>query len=110
MRLGGSNPPLVASYFFARIKVLEITISNENRVTSMSEKVIIPVINKTSQKPKNQNIACTSCGSGGCHGGFGIKAGSEKEVVYRNIFLYLTMGIVMFVVAYVITRLLALFN
>jgi len=76
----------------------------------MSEKIVIPVLNKTSQKPGNQNVACRSCGSGGCSGGFGIKAGSEKEVVYRNIFLYVAMGIVMFVTAYLITRLLALIS
>ena len=76
----------------------------------MSKKTVIPVLNKTSRKPDNQNMACSSCGSGGCSGGFGIKAGSEKEVVYRNIFLYLTMGVVMFVVAYLITRLLTLIS
>ena len=76
----------------------------------MAEKIIVPVLNKTSQDRSDRKIACNSCSSGGCHGGFGIKPGSEKDVVFRNIFLYLTMGIVMFVVAYVITRLLTLFN
>ncbi|MDW7731851.1 MAG: hypothetical protein SCH66_05420 [Methanolobus sp.] len=76
----------------------------------MSEKILLPVLDKTPRNPTNKNIACNSCGSGGCRGGFGIKPGSEKDVVFKNIFLYLTMGIVMFVVAYVITRLLALFN
>ncbi len=71
-------------------------------------KIIIPVINKRSQEKSDNNSACTSCATGGCSGGFGIKAGSEKEVVYRNIFLYLSMGIIIFVVAYLMTRLLSI--
>ncbi|WP_406655693.1 hypothetical protein V7O62_07870 [Methanolobus sp. ZRKC2] len=73
----------------------------------MSEKIILPVLNKNPQKPSNKNIACNSCGSGGCSGGFGIKPGSEKEEVYRNIFLYVAMGAIMFIVAYLITKLLS---
>ncbi|QLC51126.1 hypothetical protein HWN40_13315 [Methanolobus zinderi] len=71
-------------------------------------KIIIPVINKKSQEQNDKNTACNSCSTGGCSGGFGIKAGSEKEVVYRNIFLYLGMGIIIFVVAYLMTRLLSI--
>ncbi|WP_094227869.1 hypothetical protein [Methanolobus psychrotolerans] len=70
----------------------------------MSEKTIIPLLN--TQEPETQNnSACSSCGAGGCCGGFGIKAGSEKEVVFRNIFIYMTMGIIMFTVAYLIMKL-----
>ncbi|TGC06753.1 hypothetical protein [Methanolobus halotolerans] len=76
----------------------------------MSDRIIIPVLNKRSEDPNNKNLACNSCGSGGCHGGFGIKPGSEKEEVFRNIFLYLSMGIVIFVVAYLITRILSLIS
>ena len=72
--------------------------------TEMSEKINLPVLNNTSQKPDEKSIACSSCGSGGCCGGFGIRAGSEKEVVFRNIFLYLFMGIVIFVVSYLIMQ------
>ncbi|WP_440951585.1 hypothetical protein [Methanococcoides sp. FTZ1] len=42
-----------------------------------------------------------SCGTGACAGGFGIKAGSEKNVVYRNILVYLLIGIVMLLTAYI---------
>ncbi|WP_340820234.1 hypothetical protein [Methanolobus sp. WCC4] len=70
----------------------------------MSEKITIPLLNKETQKNES---ACTSCGSGGCCGGFGIKAGSEKDVVFRNIFLYVAMGLIIFTVAYIITRIMA---
>ncbi|SFM66250.1 hypothetical protein [Methanolobus profundi] len=73
----------------------------------MSEKTIIPLLNKEETEPQGNQSACTSCGSGGCCGGFGIKAGSEKDVVFRNIFLYTAMGVIMFTVAYLITRIMA---
>jgi hypothetical protein len=76
----------------------------------MSEKTIIPLLNKKETEPQNNDNACTSCGAGGCCGGFGIKAGSEKEVVFRNIFLYIAMGIIMFTVAYLITRIMTWVN
>ncbi|MBN2110921.1 MAG: hypothetical protein JW705_07560 [Methanosarcinaceae archaeon] len=73
----------------------------------MSDKILLPVIDKTSRDPGNKNTTCGSCSSGRCRGGFGIRPGSEKEEVYWNIFFYLTMGMVMFVAAYLITRLLS---
>lgn len=75
----------------------------------MEQKTIIPVLNREEIEKTGNTAsgACSSC-SGGCCGGFGIKAGSEKNIVYRNIFLYMTMGIVMFVVAYLLTRVLSL--
>ncbi|WP_319506410.1 hypothetical protein [uncultured Methanolobus sp.] len=75
----------------------------------MSKKTIIPVLNNQESNNKNES-ACTSCGTGGCCGGFGIKAGSEKEVVFRNIFIYTAMGIIMFTVAYLITRIMTWIN
>ena len=71
----------------------------------MSKRTIIPLLNKEEVEPRKDNVACSSCSSGGCCGGFGIKAGSEKDVVFRNIFLYVAMGLIMFTVAYVVTRL-----
>ncbi|TQD28206.1 hypothetical protein [Methanolobus vulcani] len=76
----------------------------------MSEKTTIPLFDKT--ETENQNTSCTSCTScgGGCACGLGIKAGSEKEVVFRNIFLYITMGVIIFTVTYLATKLLAWIN
>lgn len=75
----------------------------------MSEKTIIPVLNI--QESDNQSeSACTSCGAGGCCGGFGIKAGSEKDVVFRNIFMYMTMGTIIFTVAYLTMKVMTMIN
>jgi len=71
----------------------------------MTEKNIIPVLNNKPENNEKENVECNTCGKGGCCGGFGIKAGSEKEVVYRNIFLYLAMGIIIFATAYLIMKL-----
>ncbi|MDY0386016.1 MAG: hypothetical protein RBT65_02585 [Methanolobus sp.] len=75
----------------------------------MSEKTIIPVLNIQKTDKENKS-ACTSCGAGGCSGGFGIKAGSEKDVVFRNIFMYVTMGIIIFTVAYLAMKVMTLIN
>ncbi|WMW21519.1 hypothetical protein RE476_08970 [Methanolobus mangrovi] len=75
----------------------------------MSKKTIIPVLSNREAETKKES-ACTSCGAGGCCGGFGIKAGSEKDVVFRNIFVYMTMGILMFTVAYLIMRFMTWIN
>jgi hypothetical protein len=76
----------------------------------MSEKTVIPLLNKADDESESSsNVSCTSCG-GGCCGGLGIKAGSEKEVVFRNIFLYLAMGAIIFAVAFLATKLLAWIN
>jgi hypothetical protein len=76
----------------------------------MSEKTVIPLLNKTDEKSEsNSNASCSSCG-GGCCGGLGIKAGSEKDVVFRNVFLYLAMGAIIFAVAYLAMKLLSWIN
>lgn len=80
----------------------------------MSEKTVIPLLNKKDNEAElGRSVACTSCGTGcggGCGGSFGIKAGSEKDVVFRNIFLYLAMGVIIFLVAYLATTLLSWIN
>lgn len=73
----------------------------------MSEKIPLPVLNNHPRNQTKKTVSCNSCGTGGCRGGFGIKQGSEKEEVFRLIFLYVAMGIIMFVVAYGIMRLLS---
>ncbi|MBP1910057.1 hypothetical protein [Methanolobus bombayensis] len=76
----------------------------------MSEKTIIPLLNKSEVETEtDSNVACNSCG-GGCCGGMGIKAGSDKEVVFRNIFLYVGMGAIIFIVAYLATKLISWIN
>jgi len=71
---------------------------------TMSEKTTIPVLNDTTDDCDSSS--CNTCGKGGCCGGFGIKAGSEKDVVYRNIFLYVAMGLIIFIATYIIMQLL----
>ncbi|MDK2911330.1 MAG: hypothetical protein PWR29_287 [Methanolobus sp.] len=73
----------------------------------MSDKIPLPVLNSNPRNQTKKTASCNSCGTGGCRGGFGIKQGSEKEEVFRVIFLYVAMGIIMFVVAYGIMRLLS---
>lgn len=76
----------------------------------MSDKTIIPLLNRSELEAEaSSNVACSSCG-GGCCGGLGIKAGSEKDVVFRNIFLYVAMGTIIFGVAYLATKLLTWIN
>ncbi len=71
----------------------------------MSERTTIPLLNKQEIEAESNENTCSSCSSGsGCCGGFGIKAGSEKDVVLRNVFLYLAMGTIMFTVAYLVMR------
>ena len=76
----------------------------------MSEKTIIPLLNKEDIEPQKNESSCSSCGSGGCCGGFGIKAGSEKDVVFRNIFLYVTMGVIIFTVSYLVMKIMTWVN
>lgn len=70
----------------------------------MSEKTIIPILDSATDE--NEDTSCNECGKGGCCGGFGIKVGSEKEVVYRNIFLYSAMGLILFTATYLIMQIL----
>jgi hypothetical protein len=76
----------------------------------MSDKILLPVLNSRPGIEKKKSPSCNACGTCGCKGGLGIKQGSEKEEVFRLIFLYLTMGIIIFVVSYVIMRLLSVIN
>ncbi len=76
----------------------------------MSEinKKILPVINPTSgskqpsaprKNSSNPNheiqLGCGCCSTPceGCGGALGIKAGSEKDVVYRNVAIYLSVAV-----------------
>ncbi len=52
----------------------------------MAEMSIVPILNDTANKHKNESSSCNTCGKGGC-GVFRKKVGSERDVVYRNIFL-----------------------
>lgn len=75
----------------------------------MSEKIPLPVLNNYQPAAaKKEEVACNSCKKAGCKGGLGIKQGSEKDEVLRILFLYLSMGTIMFVVAYILMRLLTL--
>ncbi|AFV23698.1 hypothetical protein Mpsy_1491 [Methanolobus psychrophilus R15] len=76
----------------------------------MSEKIPLPVLNIHPGNQTKKSGSCNSCGTGGCRGGFGIKQGSEKEEAFKVIFLYVAMGIIMFVAAYGIMRLLSLIS
>jgi len=75
---------------------------------SETNKKILPVINPTSgsnQPPaarKNSSnpnheiqLGCGCCSTPceGCGGALGIKAGSEKDVVYRNVAIYLSVAV-----------------
>ncbi len=62
----------------------------------------LPVIKRTPPDEEGISASCTSCSSKSCCGGFGIKAGSEKDVVYRNVIMYLLMGTIIITVAYIL--------
>jgi hypothetical protein len=76
----------------------------------MSEKIPLPVLNNHPRNQAKKSVSCSSCGTGGCRGGFGIKQGSEKEEAFKVIFLYVAMGIIMFVAAYGIMRLISVIS
>jgi hypothetical protein len=75
------------------------------------KKVILPMVRKERKTISNApSTGRGGCGSKSCKGGgMGIYPGSEKEVVYRNIFLYTIMGLIIFITAYLIVHLLNLF-
>lgn len=72
-------------------------------------KFIIPVLNEVPMKQKggSQSAGCGGCSGGTC-GAFGIRAGSEKNEVLRNLLLFAIMGIGMLVGVYLIVKLLNL--
>ena len=61
---------------------------------------------KPTENDTNPDGGCGTCGSTGCAGGFGIKAGSEKDVVYRNLLIFALIGIVMLVSSFLIMKIL----
>ncbi|MCG7851294.1 MAG: hypothetical protein MIO92_02120 [Methanosarcinaceae archaeon] len=66
----------------------------------------IPVMTRTGSW--NNSCATTSKGCGDCHTchSLGIKAGSERNVVYRNVAMYLTVGVAMVVATLVFMKIL----
>ena len=68
--------------------------------SKLENKKILPVINNqvikirnTDSSYKEINVGC-GCGSASCNscpGALGIKPGSEKSVVFRNVFIYLAI-------------------
>ena len=78
----------------------------------MTEKrVTLPMVQKEIKPPVgNPGTGCGGCGSKSCKGGgMGIYPGSEKKIVYRNIFLYTIMGLIILITTYIIVLLLNLF-
>ncbi|WP_292486695.1 hypothetical protein [Methanohalobium sp.] len=64
--------------------------------------------NKTTTKDPNcdNSTDCNACSTeGGCCG-LGIKAGSDKNIVYRNIFILTVTGIVFIVITFGLMQLL----
>jgi hypothetical protein len=79
---------------------------------SENNKKTLPVINngsgsskKVIQSPyKEINISC-GCGTASCEncpGALGMKARSDKDVVYRNVFAYLMVVVVILVTTYIV--------
>jgi len=77
----------------------------------VEKKVILPVLQNEKKVTVNHSTTgCGGCSSKSCKGGgLGIYPGSEKEVVFRNVFLYTIMGLIIFITTYLIVRLLNLF-
>lgn len=70
---------------------------------SENNKKTLPVLNvnttamKASKNPTQEVQLGCGCGSAscvGCPGSLGIKPGSERDVVYRNVSIYLTIAVV----------------
>lgn len=72
-----------------------------------------PMITVLSEMPAETKSAeqspatCSGCSGGTC-GAFGIRAGSEKDVVIRNLMIFAIMGLGMLLAAYLIVKLLNL--
>ena len=71
-----------------------------------SDMKTIPLLDNQSEDDSNCSTGCGTCSSTGCAGGLGIKAGSEKDVVYRNIFIFILAAIVMIVSSFLIMKIL----
>lgn len=79
---------------------------------AMAEKKVILPVAQIEKKKKSVHPAtrCGGCGSKSCKGGgLGIYPGSEKEIVYRNIGLYIIMGLIILFTSYLIMRMLNIF-
>ena len=66
----------------------------------------IPVM--TYKEAENNSCITSAKGCGSCHTchTLGIKAGSERNVVYRNVLMYLTVGVVMVLATLIFMRIL----
>jgi hypothetical protein len=81
---------------------------------SENNKKILPVINsssgniKISAKSPYQEVklgcGCDSASCAGCAGSLGMKAGSEKDVVYRTVFSYLLIVSVILLATYIVKQ------
>jgi hypothetical protein len=67
----------------------------------------LPVIQRPASE--EERPSCGGCDSKGNCNHWGIRPGSEKEEVYRNVLIYLTMGIVIIIAALLIKALLSSF-
>ncbi|WP_300606471.1 hypothetical protein [Methanohalophilus sp.] len=67
----------------------------------------LPVIQKPSENEKKSS-SCDGCNTKGCCGALGIRSGAEKEEVYRNVAIYVTIGIVVIIGAYILKSLMSL--
>jgi len=91
---------------------------------SETEKKILPIINPTpnsnqspqarkdTSNPNNEiQLGCGCCATPckGCGGALGIKIGSEKDVVYRNVALYLSIAVIIILGTFVMQRILTVF-
>lgn len=65
--------------------------------------VPLKIRNKSDENCDTES-SCSSCGSG-CSGGL-VEAGSEKNIVYRNLFVFAVTAIVFVAVTYGIMQLL----
>lgn len=66
----------------------------------------IPVMTRTGTE--NNSCVTSVKGCGDCHTchTLGIKAGSERSVVYRNVLMFLTVGVVMVLATFIFMRIL----
>ena len=80
---------------------------------SESNKKILPVINSSSgnirksvKSPYQEVKLGCGCDSAcsGCAGSLGMKAGSEKDVVYRTVFSYLMIVSVILLITYIVKQ------
>ncbi|HJH32733.1 MAG TPA: hypothetical protein C5S50_11310 [Methanosarcinaceae archaeon] len=67
----------------------------------------LPLLNQNPpDDSSNCSTGCSTCGSTGCAGGLGIRSGSESDVVYRNLFLFAVIVIVMITTSFLIMKIL----